>query len=181
MKKRPQMTHFWTSKTVLKSIPSSFKRSLYWIFEVVELRRRRLTIMTIDVSLKFSSRHLAKERNEKITWNDSNGIRNWRAIELLKSWLGALVQWLWEETHVPKVVGSNPGTVYWMAIFSQHIFVLKLIFFEKTENKRKRGRDCPILKSLGPNPVKKIHLNLCFDGFQQSDWIGKNQNSQSEH
>ena len=25
---------------------------------------------------------------------------------------GALVQWLWEETHVPKVVSSNPGTVY---------------------------------------------------------------------
>ena len=25
-----------------------------------------------------------------------------------------LVSWLWEETHVPKVVGSNPGTVYWM-------------------------------------------------------------------
>ena len=30
---------------------------------------------------------------------------------------GALVQWLWEETHVPNVVGSNPGIVYWMDIF----------------------------------------------------------------
>ena len=27
---------------------------------------------------------------------------------------GSPVWWLWEETHVPKVVGSNPGTVYWM-------------------------------------------------------------------
>ena len=30
-----------------------------------------------------------------------------------------------EETHVPKVVGSNPGTVYWIDIFS-HIFVVKI-------------------------------------------------------
>ena len=32
---------------------------------------------------------------------------------------------LWEETLVPKVMGSNPGTVYWMEIFS-HIFVVKI-------------------------------------------------------
>ena len=31
---------------------------------------------------------------------------------------GALVKWLCEESHVLKVVGSNPGTVYWMDIFS---------------------------------------------------------------
>ena len=31
---------------------------------------------------------------------------------------GALVQWLWEETHNLKVVGSNPGAVYWLYIFS---------------------------------------------------------------
>ena len=31
--------------------------------------------------------------------------------------------WLWDETHVPKVVGSNPSTVYWMDIF--HIFCCK--------------------------------------------------------
>ena len=24
-------------------------------------------------------------------------------------------EWLWEETHVHKAVGSNPGTIYWMA------------------------------------------------------------------
>ena len=36
-------------------------------------------------------------------------------IVLLKSTkhgAGALVLWLWEETNVPKDVGSNPGTVY---------------------------------------------------------------------
>ena len=39
---------------------------------------------------------------------------------------GALVSWLWKETRVPKVVGSNPGTVYWMDIFS-HILVVKIV------------------------------------------------------
>ena len=36
---------------------------------------------------------------------------------------GALVLWLWEENHLPKVVGSNPDTVYWMDIKNSHIFV----------------------------------------------------------
>ena len=31
----------------------------------------------------------------------------------------ALVKWLWEEL-IPKVVGSNPSTVYWMDNF--HIY-----------------------------------------------------------
>ena len=41
---------------------------------------------------------------------------------------GALVLWLWEETHIPKVVGSNPGTLYWMDILS-HISVVKIVLF----------------------------------------------------
>ena len=41
---------------------------------------------------------------------------------------GALVYWLWEEAHVPKVVGSNPSTIYWMDIFS-HLFVVKIVMF----------------------------------------------------
>ena len=28
-----------------------------------------------------------------------------------------LVWWLWEETHVPKVMVLNPSTVYWMDMF----------------------------------------------------------------
>ena len=35
---------------------------------------------------------------------------------------GALVKWLWVSTHVRKVVGSNPGAIYWMAFF--HIDLL---------------------------------------------------------
>ena len=30
---------------------------------------------------------------------------------------GALVQWLWDMTHIQEVVGSNPGAVYWMEFF----------------------------------------------------------------
>ena len=35
---------------------------------------------------------------------------------------------------VPKVVGSNPCTVYWMDIFS-HIFVVKIVLFVCKDNK----------------------------------------------
>ena len=34
----------------------------------------------------------------------------------------ALIEWLWVETHAPKVVGLNPITVYWMDIF--HLYLL---------------------------------------------------------
>ena len=49
-----------------------------------------------------------------------------------------------EETHVPKVVGSNPSTVYWMDIFS-HLFVVKVVIFVwKDENKMKKRPDTDI-------------------------------------
>ena len=43
-----------------------------------------------------------------------------------------------------KVVGSNPGAIYWMYIFQ--IAVLKKLYclFEKTENKLKRDQGWPI-------------------------------------
>ena len=36
--------------------------------------------------------------------------------------------WLWATTHVRKVVGSNPGAIYWMDIFSR-LFVVKIVMF----------------------------------------------------
>ena len=39
-------------------------------------------------------------------------------MQYLYFWAGALVKWLWEETHVMTVVGSNLGTVYWMDVFN---------------------------------------------------------------
>ena len=35
----------------------------------------------------------------------------------------------------PEVVGSNPSTVYWMAIF--HTYLLKFFLFEKTKIHKK--------------------------------------------
>ena len=47
-------------------------------------------------------------------------------------------------THVRDVVGSNPGAIYWMDIFS-HLFVVKMdCLFETIENKQKRSRGWPI-------------------------------------
>ena len=40
---------------------------------------------------------------------------------------GALVLLLWEETHFPKVVSLNAGTVYWMDMKFSHLFVVKIV------------------------------------------------------
>ena len=37
---------------------------------------------------------------------------------IYEMWAGILVEWLREETHAQKVVGSNPWTLYCMVIFS---------------------------------------------------------------
>ena len=39
-------------------------------------------------------------------------------------------QILLQETHVPKVMSSNPGTIYWMDIFSR-LFVVKIVCLKK--------------------------------------------------
>ena len=41
---------------------------------------------------------------------------------------------LWEETDVPKVMSSNPGTIYWIDIFSK-LLVVKIVMCvcEKTK------------------------------------------------
>ena len=51
-----------------------------------------------------------------------------------------------EETHILKVLGSNPGTKYWMDMTLFHIDLLKKLYclFEKTENKRKEARVGPV-------------------------------------
>ena len=42
---------------------------------------------------------------------------------------GALVYWLREETHVLKVVGSNPSTIKVLDGHLSHIFVVKIVTF----------------------------------------------------
>ena len=73
-------------------------------------------------------------------------IQGWK--EALR-WAGALVQWLWEETHIPKVVGLIPGAVYWMDIF--HISQI---------NEKEAG--------VGPFFFKKVTLRRVSMSIQKS-------------
>ena len=52
---------------------------------------------------------------------------------------------LWEETHVLKVVGSNPRTIYWMNIF--HI-PFRCNNYNACLKRRKRGWGWPIYKKV---------------------------------
>ena len=64
----------------------------------------------------------------------------------IKPILEALVQWLGEETHVSKVVSSNPGTMYWKRTFFTYLFVQNLVcVFEKTKINEKETGDGPFL------------------------------------
>ena len=63
---------------------------------------------------------------------------------LARLWAGALVWWLWEETHVLKVVCSNPSTVYWMDIFS-NIFVAKIVRLKGSKINVKEAENDPFL------------------------------------
>ena len=52
------------------------------------------------------------------------------------NWAGALVKWLWEETHIMKVVGSNPSTMYRIDIFTYICCKYCNVYLQKTENKQ---------------------------------------------
>ena len=51
-----------------------------------------------------------------------------------KIWAGALVLWLWKETHVLKVEGLNPTTCILDGHFF-HIFVVKIEMFVRKDRK----------------------------------------------
>ena len=84
----------------------------------------------------------------------------------------ALVEWLLEETHDLKVVGSNPSIVHRMDIFS-NIFVVKIVcLFEKTKINKKRLGMAHLKKNIDTGfatlfntqfTVKKcsIQINFC--------------------
>ena len=76
---------------------------------------------------------------------------------------GALVYWLWEDTHVPKVVGSNPGTVYWMDIF--HIYLLWncVVCLKRPKINQKEAGVGPFLKKqLATFPIFAMHPSIEF-------------------
>ena len=56
---------------------------------------------------------------------------------------------LWETTHVRKVVGLNPGAVYWMDESFSHLFIVKLYcLFVKTETSDKVAGVGPFKKRI---------------------------------
>ena len=50
---------------------------------------------------------------------------------------GAKVWWLWEKTHVLKVMGSNPRTIYWMDIFTYICFKKCNVCWERWKQTKK--------------------------------------------
>ena len=70
-------------------------------------------------------------------------------------------------THVCKVVGSNPGTIYWTDFF--HIVLLWRLYclFEKTENKWKRGQGWPIFLKKIPT-LESWLVSYSFLRFPQT-------------
>ena len=61
---------------------------------------------------------------------------------------GTLVQWLWEETHVPKVMGSSPSTIYWLDNFHIYLMQKMLCLFEKTKINKKEAGDFKEMNKL---------------------------------
>ena len=84
-----------------------------------------------------------------------------RTTNSYNGWAGALVQCLWEKTHVPKVVGSNPSTVYWMDIFS-HLFVVKIcnVCLKRLKINEKRLRLAHFFKKNSYNGIFQLWLML---------------------
>ena len=72
--------------------------------------------------LKWEKRRRPDRRLVQVTWATCLTFNFQEENSLGLHCAGALLKWLWEETHVLKGVGSNPNTVYWMDIF--HIYLL---------------------------------------------------------
>ena len=67
----------------------------------------------------FMKKHYKQQHNAM--YNGPFNVSDHNVIQCYFLRAGALVKWLWEETHVPKVVGSNPSTVYWIDIFDIYL------------------------------------------------------------
>ena len=84
-------------------------------------------------------------------------------------WAGAVVQWLWDETRNLIIVGLNPSTV----LLDGHFFTLICgkkcieVCFEKTKNKRIRGRRWPIFKRTNVDTyLKAYYLGIVYSSLK---------------
>ena len=83
---------------------------------------------------------------------------------------GTLFKWLWEETHVLKVVSSNPITIYWMQFFTLIFCKICYICLKKTENKRKRSQEWAIFKIDWSLSKKRKILTSGSCGSRRLGW-----------
>ena len=105
---------------------------------------------------------------------------NYRSIRYSRKRIwkaGALVQWSLEDTHILKVVGSNPSTEYWMDILNIYFFAIIVMFIFKYYNKSKRGWDGSFFKktiwnrphtcfNLRCSQIIQFHVNeILFDSI----------------
>ena len=127
----------YTKETRSDEIKDSYIIMTISLFQIGPLRPALTLKEPRDYSQTRSAWVVKLKQLTKICWQltSSPSTTDLSGKVGLNHWAGALVQWLWEETHVPKVVGSNPRTVYWMDIcLLQKLYCL----FEKTKINKKR-------------------------------------------
>ena len=156
----PPAASFLTKHLFLNSSVTRWLDQMFniWPFTKMEMSRQHNKLAKVGATLKKFQRILPGWRNfAKSVHSVSHFVVLSRLNDPTKASLrheiktlfkkmcnraGALVQWLWEEIHVPKAVSLNPSTIYWLDIFS-HLFVVKLqCVFEKTKIHEK-GREGP--------------------------------------
>ena len=100
------------------------------------------------ITLSLSDMKRTKVRlNGAIDFGQTSSVRTTQGAGQFRA--RALVYWLWEETHDPKVVGSNPSTINWMDIFSDLLVVKIVLFVWKDEINEKETGDGTFKKSMG--------------------------------
>ena len=87
----------------------------------------------------YDRRAFIRLATENVVFDISDQVNNLKVKTLFDGGAGALVLWLWGETSILKIVGSNPSTIY-LDMF--HIVFLNCnARFKQT---KRRGRRWPI-------------------------------------
>ena len=134
--------------------------------------------LNVHINLSLSLPGLPEREREKVYLNQQNCFANQFGLFHFvfniqtTTFPEALVWWLWEKTHIPKVVvGLNPGTVYQMEFFS-HIFVAKIcnVCLKRPKINKKEAGVGPFKKKLSwrrpaLNTLGQWHLCNFYGGL----------------
>ena len=93
---------------------------------------------------------------------------------------GALVYWLWEETHVVKVVGSNPSTAYYGTFFTYNCGKNCNVCLKRRKWTKKRQEMMTLFKKVlkdgwgRPTVEHHCHIFISFGLIESSmEWIAE--------